>query len=365
MLVVFFLLTLAFGTVGVVLALRLESLQKEVAELEGQLASERAKLEQYIIEDAPIGAGGKEEDAQPSTDGGNGTVSGEGQGSEGTQGTGPEPTSAPEETADGRTTTEASSSEEVPTEPTPTQAASQDKTTEAATEAGSTQEENDADEEGEWADKKIYLTFDDGPSKYTDDILEILAEYDAKATFFVIGKTDEHSKEMYQRIVDEGHTLAIHSYTHKYKEIYASVDAFAADFTKLSDLLYEVTGVRPGISRFPGGSSNKQSKIGIEPFVKYLNEEGIIYFDWNVENGDATGKTYTAEELAQNALDGIANFKRPVVLMHDTDAKKATVDSLPEILETIQKKGGRMLALDESVTPVQHVKANSFDESKE
>ncbi|MBO4461285.1 MAG: polysaccharide deacetylase family protein, partial [Lachnospiraceae bacterium] len=105
--------------------------------------------------------------------------------------------------------------------------------------------------------KKVYLTFDDGPSHNTELILDILKEYNVKATFFVIGRNDEYSKSLYKRIVDEGHTIALHSYTHRYSSIYASLDAYKEDLQKISDLVYDATGVRSKFIRFPGGSSNK------------------------------------------------------------------------------------------------------------
>ena len=95
--------------------------------------------------------------------------------------------------------------------------------------------------------KKVYLTFDDGPSSNTDQILDILKDYDVKATFFVVGKTDERSVKAYQRIVEEGHTLAMHSYSHRYDEIYESKEAFARDLNSLQEYLYETTGVWPRI----------------------------------------------------------------------------------------------------------------------
>ena len=104
--------------------------------------------------------------------------------------------------------------------------------------------------------KKVYLTFDDGPSENTEKILDILSEYDVKATFFVIGRTDDVSKDIYQRIRREGHTLAMHSYTHQYQKIYASKNAYKRDLEKLSDLLFDVTGEKCKFIRFPGGSSN-------------------------------------------------------------------------------------------------------------
>lgn len=131
---------------------------------------------------------------------------------------------------------------------------------------------------------KVYLTFDDGPSSNTAEILDILKQYGVKATFFVIGKENEESKELYRRMVEEGHTLAMHSYSHKYGMLYESVEAFAEDFSNIQNYLFEVTGQECLFYRFPGGSSNQVSKTDMKELIAYLNGQGITYFDWNVSS---------------------------------------------------------------------------------
>lgn len=208
-------------------------------------------------------------------------------------------------------------------------------------------------------DNVVYLTFDDGPSDYTDDILNILDEYNVKATFFVIGKTDEHSKEMYKRIVDDGHTIALHSYSHKYSKIYASLDAYQQDLDKLSDLVYDTTGVRSKYLRFPGGSSNQVSDVDMSEFIKLVTQEGYTYFDWNVVSGDATGTNYSAKELTDNVISGVEKYKTSIVLMHDSTSKKATVDALPDIIEKLQAEGYKILPIDDNTKVIQHVSVDS------
>lgn len=204
--------------------------------------------------------------------------------------------------------------------------------------------------------KKVYLTFDDGPSIYTEEILSVLKEHNVLATFFVIGKEDSYSLDMYKKIVEEGHTLAMHSYSHDYKSLYQSLDNFKADFNKIQTLLYNTTGIKPTIYRFPGGSSNTISKVDMQEFIGYLGEQSVVYFDWNTMNGDATGKTYTQEQLIQNVMEGVVKYNESVVLMHDTAAKESTVKSLPKLIEQLQEQDIRILPLTETVTPVQHVK---------
>ena len=206
--------------------------------------------------------------------------------------------------------------------------------------------------------KKVYLTFDDGPSSNTDQILDILKDYDVKATFFVVGKTDERSVKAYQRIVEEGHTLAMHSYSHKYDEIYESKEAFARDLNSLQEYLYETTGVWPRIYRFPGGSSNTVSKVDMQELIEYLTDIGITYFDWNVASGDAVSRTLPAETIVNNCLSGIEKQKESVILMHDASNKGTTIEALPRIIEAIQEQGdAELLPITDETVPVQHIAA--------
>ena len=213
---------------------------------------------------------------------------------------------------------------------------------------------------GRYSGKKVYLTFDDGPSIYTDDIINILDEYQVKATFFVIGKTDDYSKKIYKKIVEDGHALGMHSFSHQYSRIYNSVEDFDKDFTKLWKLLYDTTGYKPSIFRFPGGSDNLVNKNGMDDFIRYLNKAGIVYFDWNVVNGDATGVTYTKEQLIDNVLNGVEVKTNSIVLMHDAQDKEATVDSLPGLLDVLISEGAQILPLDKEVTPIQMIKAETI-----
>lgn len=213
---------------------------------------------------------------------------------------------------------------------------------------------------GIYSGKKVYLTFDDGPSIYSNKILDILAQYNVKATFFVTGKKDQDSKKIYQRIVNEGHTLGMHSYSHVYKQIYKSEEDFDKDFTKLWKLLYDTTGYKPTIYRFPGGSSNQVNDHGMDDFIRYLRNKSIYYYDWNVVSGDATGIEYTKDQLIDNVLKGVAIKGTSIVLMHDVRTKGLTVDSLPELLEALISGGAEILPLDEDVPPIQQIKADSI-----
>ena len=209
---------------------------------------------------------------------------------------------------------------------------------------------------------KVYLTFDDGPSTNTQQILDILKQYNVKATFFVIGKTDDLSKEMYkknEKIYIENLEKVLAKpflfWYHKYSVIYDSMSAFEQDFNQIHDYLKEVTGVDCKYYRFPGGSSNQVSNSDMREFIRYLNDRGITYYDWNVSSGDATSQAYTADELIQNVMGDVTKYKTSVVLMHDSAVKPATVEALPALIEQLQGIGAEILPIDENTATVHHV----------
>lgn len=206
---------------------------------------------------------------------------------------------------------------------------------------------------------KVYLTFDDGPSVYTDEILDILARYDVKATFFVVGREDEASQEVLRRIAEEGHTIGLHSYSHKYSQVYSSVEDFSEDFLKLQTYVHEVTGVESKVYRFPGGSSNTVSDLPMKQFVEYLDSQDVIFFDWNVSSGDGGSRILEVDTLVKNATQGIADRGTSVILLHDAAEKKTTVEALPIIIENIlAMEDTVILPITEETEPVQHIEVN-------
>ena len=178
--------------------------------------------------------------------------------------------------------------------------------------------------------KTIYLTFDDGPSAHTGRLLDVLAKYGVKATFFVMNTSDI---SMVSRAAQEGHTVAIHTYTHRYSEIYASDEAFLQDLQAMQDVIYQHTGQKAMLTRFPGGSSNSVSSAynkGIMTrLTKELEARGYQYFDWNVDSNDAGGAK-TADEVFENVTKGVAARTNSVVLQHDT--KGFSVDAVERII---------------------------------
>ncbi len=217
---------------------------------------------------------------------------------------------------------------------------------------------------GQGVAHKVYLTFDDGPSEKTEEILDILEKYNVKATFFVVGREGEEAEEALRKIVEAGHTLGMHSYTHKYDEIYDSVESFAADFQKEQDYLYEVTGVKSMVYRFPGGSSNTVSTRDMREFARYLDDIGVCFFDWNISSGDGGGFLVPVETLVENCTATIKDHSTSVVLMHDVDWKTTTREALPVIIETIQAMDDTvLLPITEDTALIQHIQWQ--DEKKE
>lgn len=208
---------------------------------------------------------------------------------------------------------------------------------------------------------KVYLTFDDGPSENTNAILDILADHDVKATFFVVGREDDESKEAYQRIVNEGHTLGMHSYSNKYSVIYQSRDAFISDYQKLHDYLLEVTGVDSKYYRFPGGSSNQISNVPMADLIAYLDEQNVVYYDWNVTSGDAATAAFSAEEIVEKVTEDVVKYKTSVVLLHDADDKQATVEALDPLIEALEAMDAEILPIDDDTQAIQYVRIDSAE----
>lgn len=203
--------------------------------------------------------------------------------------------------------------------------------------------------------KYAYLTFDDGPSANTVKILDFLKANNIKATFFVLGK--QNQDEIYKRIVEEGHTLAVHSNTHQYDTIYQSVDNFMSDITDLSKSLEEITGVKPTIMRFPGGSNNTISvryggKDIMDEIIPAVTNAGFTYFDWNVDSSDASANKQDKSIIVNSVLNGAKGKNEAVILMHDAPAKTTTVDALPEIVEGLRQQGFSFRAITDDTEQV-------------
>lgn len=195
----------------------------------------------------------------------------------------------------------------------------------------------------------IYLTFDDGPAQYTDELLDILDRLGVKVTFFTTSGYPGYLHCM-KRAYEAGHTVAIHTASHDYGRIYSSDEAYWNDFNAQNDAIFEQTGTRTNLFRFPGGSSNTISanyNSGImSRLVQQAADKGYVYFDWNVSSGDAGETTDTAvvienvkRQVTANSNAGYAS----VVLQHDI--KKFSVDAVEGIVNWGRENGYIFLPL--------------------
>ena len=207
---------------------------------------------------------------------------------------------------------------------------------------------------------RVYLTFDCNPGQNTEAILDVLARYNVKATFFVVGDETGENDAIYQRIVNEGHTLGMNSYSNQYSSIYSSTQSFEEDYTKISNFIYEKTGIESKLYRFPGGSSNRISNVNMAEFVRILNQKGVVYFDWNVSAGD-TAVDYTVDDVISNVTEGIMQYKTSVVLLHDDDNKTVTAEALEPLINKLKKIHADILPIDENTYVVQYIKADSVE----
>ncbi|APQ74764.1 polysaccharide deacetylase [Clostridium botulinum] len=194
-----------------------------------------------------------------------------------------------------------------------------------------------ADKKEDTSDKKeIYLTFDDGPSdKTTEDILDALKENDVKATFFIIGKYIEGREDVLKRIVKEGHSLGLHTYSHNYKTIYQNNKVFIDEMLKCQNEIYKATGVKTNIIRFPGGSVKRLD----ERFKKELEEEGFKIYDWNMALTDGINPKAPVGKFYKEGTKRKKPLSKVILLMHCDCFNKNTCRALPDIIEFYKEKG--------------------------
>ncbi len=202
----------------------------------------------------------------------------------------------------------------------------------------------------------IYLTFDDGPSpNITPKILDILKKNDVHATFFEL-RPASTDYDVTQRVVDEGHTLALHGFEHKYDKIYTSVDYYHNNLLKLQKLFHDKFGVWCTLSRFPGGSSNTVSKYNPGVMTKItskMDDWDFIYVDWNVSSGDA-GQEVTEKGVYNSITQQVAKGRSNVVLMHDSPPKIYTLKALDKVIKYGKKHGYTFRGLSPSSVEVHH-----------
>ena len=213
--------------------------------------------------------------------------------------------------------------------------------------------ENDFIYEEASEQKTCYLTFDDGPDPYiTTQVLDILKQYNVKATFFVVYRDTEEAKALYKRIIEEGHTIGVHTASHDYEKIYASVEDYLDDFNKISKHIEEITGVKPEIFRFPGGSISEYNKLICTQLASEMIRRGYTYYDWNVSASDTGINRYDKYEIVDSVLKSNSEIKEKIVLLHDGADHDHTVYALDEIIEGLTNQGYVFSALNKDVKPV-------------
>lgn len=228
------------------------------------------------------------------------------------------------------------------------------------------QPESKPSAEGQISDKPVpnpqntaYLTFDDGPTALTPQVLDILKEQGVKATFFVVCKQDPALEAVMKRAYDEGHEIAVHSATHDYHKIYASKEAFLADFQAAQEWIQRVTGSQePTLQyRFPGGSSISKKLAApsvLNDILLEMKKKNAIHNDWNVSAGDASKTVPTKEQLLARIIPEALKYNEPVILMHDAQRNVHLCEALPEIISALRKEGYVFDTVSRIQNPVQH-----------
>jgi len=193
----------------------------------------------------------------------------------------------------------------------------------------------------------VYLTFDDGPSPITEQVLDILLERDIKATFFVLGKQVKRYPEIAKRIVEEGHSIGNHSYNHVYDELYSHFSAFSDQVTATTEEIWQTTGQFTSLLRAPGGTYRNFD----ETYFKAMDEAGYTIFDWNVDSGDSKSRDISSQQIFKNIQ---ASKLKPllIVLMHDSSIHKESVTALPAIIQYYDELNYSFASLTEESPPM-------------
>lgn len=206
---------------------------------------------------------------------------------------------------------------------------------------------------------KVYLTFDGGPDNNTDAILDVLENQGVKATFFVNAKDSSKMKDIYRRIVADGHTLGMRSFSNRYSDIYASEKKFSDDLNKISDFLFKVTGMKSQYYRFPGGSGNEISNVEMSSLAQILNKKKIIYYDWNVVADDLAVDS-TKEDVVTSVIKGVRKYKTSVVLLHEGTERDTTAKSLSALIDALQDMKAEILPIDGNTHKVQYLQSEQI-----
>lgn len=209
--------------------------------------------------------------------------------------------------------------------------------------------------------KVIYLTFDDGPSIITNKVLDILKENDVKATFFLIGNQIDGFEDTVKRIHNDGHSIGLHTYTHKSKRIYSSGDAFIKEMVQCREKINEVIGMSPNIIRFPGGSRKHLS----EAYLNKLHSCNFKIYDWNVDTTDGLTPKTSPDRLYRQATKDSEKISNIILLMHCDYMHKNTCKALPKVISYYKNQGYEFKPITENTPelyfPITKKTFNFFD----
>lgn len=191
------------------------------------------------------------------------------------------------------------------------------------------------DTESNKISKTVYLTFDDGPGgDVTNKVLDILKEENVKATFFVVGELVEMNPDILKRMYDEGHSIGLHTYTHK-TNIYTNEETFLEENLKTKQLIYNLTGYNANILRFPFGCNNKYYHLS-KNMLNTLHENNINVYDWNVDSTDGMNPKLEPYKIASRAK---SDKNTAIILMHTGYANKNSADALPLVIKYYKENG--------------------------
>lgn len=196
-------------------------------------------------------------------------------------------------------------------------------------------------------EKTAYITFDDGPSENTRNILKTLKEKDAVATFFLIGNEITPEREdIVRQEVEQGNAVGVHTYCHQKNKMYCNAASFFADFQKASVAIQKVTGKTPKLHRFPWGSNNGYVSSYVDELHTKLQEMGVRSYDWNVSGEDSVERTVAQGTILKNVKKDVTRYRQPIILLHDSNTTKNTAKVLGQIIDYIRGEGYRFDTLE-------------------
>lgn len=176
--------------------------------------------------------------------------------------------------------------------------------------------------------KVLYLTFDDGPSAITNELLDTLKACNVKATFFVVGKEIVGRENILKRICSEGHSIGLHTYSHNLHSIYENDDAFINEMIRTNELVKKLTGCSTNIIRFPGGSAKHLNTA----MLKKLHNNNFKIYDWNSSLEDGVYPHLSVQQFVKNSKKCKHGNSRVFLLMHCNSNNVNTIKALPDII---------------------------------